>query len=224
MTSQRLKRKNLENLCGKPLVYYSIQITKYIDLISNVYVSSEDENMLDIAISLGSKAIIRPRYLSDPKITAQDVLKHAYKKIGQQVGKFPDLIVLLQPTHPLRNPEVISSAIKAISNSNDFDCLFSVMPTDELRGKIIENEFIAEFNLPRNKSLEPKMYINTGSFYIFRPEKSFLTKSFFGKKIYPYILERSPFEVDIDYPSDMEIARCLLERNKDKFPYFEIGD
>lgn len=222
MTSQRFKKKNLENLCGQPLVYYSIQIVKHINLISDVFVSSEDKAMLDTASFLGAKTIVRPKYLSDPEITTQDVLKHAYTEIGQQKGKFPDLVVLLQPTHPLRMPDPISEAIQMMKKNQEFDCLFSIVPTDELRGRIVSNKFVSEFNLPRMKSKEPKMFRNTGSFYIFRPERSFLTESFFGEKIYPFVLERSPFEIDIDYPSDMEIATCLLERNRGKFPHFEM--
>lgn len=222
MTSQRFKRKNLENLCGQPLVYYSIQIVKHIDLISDVFVSSEDKTMLDTASFLGAKTIVRPKYLSDPEITTQDVLKHVYAEICQQKGQSPDLVVLLQPTHPLRMPGPIADAIKLMGQNEAFDCLFSVMPNDELRGRIVSDSFVPEFNLPRDKATEPKLFKNTGSFYIFRPEKSFLTKSFFGRKIFPFVLERSPFEIDIDYPSDMEIATCLLERNRGKFPHFEI--
>jgi len=223
MTSQRFKRKNLENLCGQPLVYYSIQIVKYIDSIRDVFVSSEDRTMLETASVFGAKTIVRPKHLSNPDITTQDVLKHVYAEIFQQKSKFPDLVVLLQPTHPLRMPGPISDAIKLMEKNEAFDCLFSVMPNDELRGRIVSDSFVPEFNLPRDKATEPKMFTNTGSFYIFRPKRSFLTKSFFGKKIFPFVLERSPFEIDIDYPSDMEIAKCLLERNKEKFPHFDMS-
>ncbi|WP_320045032.1 acylneuraminate cytidylyltransferase family protein [uncultured Desulfobacter sp.] len=222
MTSQRFKGKNLKTLCGQPLVYYSIQAAKVAEGIDDVFVSSESQAVLDFSSLNGVKTIIRPEHLSSPEITTQAVLTHAYEEIGKKKKQFPDLVVLLQPTHPLRMPENIAQAVKIMKEHDKFDCLFSLMPTDELRGTVEGGCFVSEFNLPRNKSNEPEMFRNTGSFYIFRPGESFLTPSFFGKNIYPFILERSPFEIDIDYASDMELAKCLLDRNKKLFPHFEI--
>lgn len=222
MTSRRFKRKNLADLCGKPLIYYSIEVAKHVPLISDVYVSSENKVVLDIANSFGAKTIVRPDNLSEPYITTQDVLRHAYSEICSRTGEFPELIVLLQPTHPLRMPEQIKNAITQMEKDDRFDSLFSVMPTDELRGRISGNTFVPEFTLPRDKSKEPKLYKNTGSFYIFRPGRSFLTSSFYGEKICPFVLEHTPFEIDIDYLSDMELARCMLQTYRDKFPHFKI--
>jgi CMP-N-acetylneuraminic acid synthetase len=105
----------------------------------------------------------------------------------------------------------------------EFDSLFSVMETDELRGKIVDSVFVPEFSLPRNKAKEPKIYRNTGSFYIFRPERSFLTNSFFGEKIFPFILDRLTYDIDIDYQSDLDLAHCLLYNHKNEFLHFKIG-
>lgn len=222
MTSQRLPYKNLVDLCGNPLLYYSIEVAKHVSLIDEIYVSSEDENVLTTASSYNVKTIVRPKELSSPEITTQDVLVHAYNVIGEKTGKSPELIVLLQPTHPLRMFSSIEEALQKMISETDYDSLFVVMETDELRGRIIDNCFISEFDLPRNKRTEPKFYKNTGSFYIFRPDRSFLVQSFFGNKIYPYILDRSLFEIDIDYQSDLELARLMLSDYAHAFPHFKI--
>ncbi|MEH0019106.1 MAG: acylneuraminate cytidylyltransferase family protein [Desulfobacter sp.] len=222
MTSQRFRRKNLRELCGKPLIYYSIEVAKNVNLIADVFVSSEDAEMQKTALKYGARIIERPGALSDPKITNQDVLKHAYEHIGQKNKAYPDIMVLLQPTHPLRDPNDIENALQVMADNREYDSLFSVMKTDELRGRIIKKKYVPEFSLPRKKAEEPDMYKNTGSFYLFRPETSFLTKSFFGDKIYPFKLQRSPFEIDIDYSSDMEMAECLLDRNLEIFPHFDV--
>lgn len=222
MTSQRLPGKNLADLCGKPLIYYSIEVVKCVPSINDVYVSSEDEKVLELASSFGANIIKRPDELSEPHITTKDVLSHSYKQIGNKTGEYPELVVLLQPTHPLRKPEQIERAITIMKNKTKFDCLFSVMATDDLRGQIKKNIFVPEFPLPRIKSKEPKLYKNTGSFYIFRPHRSFLTNAFFGNKIYPFVQEGTPFEIDIDYPYDMDLCRCLLCIYQDQFPFFKI--
>lgn len=223
MTSRRLLRKNLADLCGKPLLYFSIQVAKKVSLISDIYVSSEDEEVLNVAAFYGAIPINRPSKLSLPNITNKDVLRHSYEEAKIRNGISPELVVLLQPTHPLRNPKHIEKAITIMKRNPKYDSLFSVMKTDELRGQIKSNVFKPEFPLPRVKSDEPKMYKNTGSFYIFRPDNSFLTESFFGEKIYPFVLERSPYEIDIDYFSDLELARCLLKTYLSDFPYFKTG-
>jgi len=223
MTSQRLPNKNMANLCGNPLIYYSIQIAKNVSLIDEVYVSSEDTRMLDYASSCNVGTILRPSELSQPHVTTKEVLCHSYDKIGVRTGMFPDLVVLLQPTHPLRMPEHVYNAIKKMAENIEFDSLFSVMQTDELRGKIVDGVFLPEFPLPRNKSIEPKFYRNTGSFYIFRPERTFLTNSFFGKKIYPFIFDRLVYDIDIDYQSDLDLAQCLLYNHQNDFSHFKFG-
>jgi CMP-N-acetylneuraminic acid synthetase len=223
MTSKRLPNKNMANLCGNPLIYYSIQIAKSVSLIDEVYVSSEDSKIFDYAMSCNVGTIVRPSELSQPHVTTKEVLCHSYEKIGSRTGTFPDLVVLLQPTHPLRMPEHVYNAIKIMAERIEFDSLFSVMETDELRGKIVDGIFVPEFPLPRNKTKEPKFYRNTGSFYIFRPERTFLTNSFFGKKIYPFILDRLVYDIDIDYQSDLDLAQCLLYNHKNEFLHFKFG-
>ena len=182
ISSQRFRRKNLADLCGCPLIYYSIEAAILVPSISEVYVSSEDAKVLDVAVSYGAHTIVRPEELSQPNVSNQEVLSHAYYEIGAQTGKYPDFIVLLQPTHPLRMPMNIESALKTMSEKKGYDALFSVVEIGELRGQIINNAFIPEFPLPRNKIKEPRLYKNTGSFYVFRPSSSFLTDTFFGKK------------------------------------------
>lgn len=222
MTSQRFKRKNLHELCGNPLIYYSIRVAETVNLIKDIFVSSEDKMMQKTALYYGARIIERPEELSDPQITNQDVLRHAYEHIGQLNNAYPDIVILLQPTHPLRHPDQINEAIQVMIDNRGYDSLFSVMRTDELRGRIVNGSYVPEFSLPRNRSKEPVIYKNTGSFYLFRPASSFLTDSFFGDNIYPFILPRSPFEVDIDYLSDMETAECLLNRKSEQFPHFDI--
>ncbi len=222
MTSQRLPKKNVVDLCGYPLIYYSIEIAKQVSLICNTYVSSEDEQVLELAASLGAKQIHRPKELSKSDISNQDVLVHSYKTIGSLKVGFPDLVILLQPTHPLRMIQDITRAVQAMIEYPEYDSLFSVTKIDELRGQIINKEFVPEFSLPRKRNNEPDFYKNTGSFYIFRPETSFMTPSFFGRKIFPFVLESSLFEIDIDYPEDLEIARYIMSVYHGEFSHFNL--
>lgn len=217
MTSMRLPGKNMKMLCGYPLVYYSIKVASLVKEIEHIIVSSEDKEVLRTAIEFGAIPLSRPRSLSGGKVTNITVLKHFYKKFSEKA----EIVVLLQPNHPLRHPEDIANAIDLFKQV-DADSLFSVAKTDQLLGRIENGFFVPEFPLPRNKASEPVRYKNTGSFYIFTPDRSFLTESPFGEKIVPYVLGRPEFEVDIDTASDMRLATCLLESNAERFNHFDI--
>ncbi len=224
MTSRRLPRKNIVDLCGKPLIYYSIRVGQLVKQIDSVYVSSEDDGILSLSIGYGANSILRPGELSKPDITNKYVMSHAAETIRSGAGKYPELVVLLQPTHPLRKPADIEQGITMMLDNPLADSLFTIVRSDDLRGQIIDGRFVPEFQLPRNRLKEPVMYRNCGSFYIFRPERTFLSDSFFGRNILPLVLSRPEFEVNIDSYSDLIQARCLLESNKEEFGHFDISD
>src|SRR5690606_17161773 len=120
----------------------------------------------------------------------QQVLAHALEVIKAECGENPALLVLLQPTHPFRQVAGIERGSKALQNDAAGDCLFSILRTDKLRGLIDEGRFIPEFPLPRNKKEEPALYRNTGSFYIFRVERTLARGKLFGDHIVPLELHR----------------------------------
>jgi CMP-N-acetylneuraminic acid synthetase len=224
MTSKRCPNKNMATLMNRPLIYFSIKVAQLVNAVNEIYVSSENEAVLIAARKLSAKTIKRPNHLSLPTITTQEVLRNAYEHLAKNEGFIPDIVLLLQPTHPFRNAADVQEAIEEFSKNTDYDSLLSVKKTDELRGKIHQGRFVSEFPLPRDKKKEPEMYTNTGSFYLFRPKRSFLTASFFGDRIFPYVLNRSTIDIDIDYPEDLETARCLLQTYADRYPQFFGGE
>ncbi len=214
MTSVRLPGKNLIDLCGKPLLYYSIRAAQLTNNIDEVYVSSEDNRVLNAATLFGATPILRPAELSMPHVPNIEVLRHFYDHLQQK----PKEVILLQPTHPLRHPTDLEKAINLFINSAA-DCLLSVIEVNGLLNEI-DNRTNQLKGKSKNKTLMSKMYKNTGSFYIFRPKKTFITETFFGKNIITYILKRPDLEVDIDTEYDLKLARCLLNTYKNEFHFF----
>jgi N-acylneuraminate cytidylyltransferase len=224
MTSIRLPRKNLADLGGYPLFYYSVRAAQLCPNVNEVFVSSESAEVLEAANKYGAHCISRPAELSLPNVTNADVLHHALQEMTNKMGKEPDLTVLLQPTHPLRIPSDITKGIYAMLNDDTADCLFSLVKIDELRGVIQDSRFIPEYPLPRNKQFETKRYRNTGSFYIFRTARTIRLGKLFTSEIIPLVLSNPQFEIDVDEASDLELARSLLEANKMRFSmYAEIN-
>lgn len=224
LTSVRLPRKNVADLGGRPLFYYSVRAAQLCPEIDSVYVSSEAPEILETAAGFGAEVIERPVELSDPKVTNLGVLEHALAEISHRRGGVPELLVLLQPTHPLRQPSAISRGVEQMRRDPQADTLLSVLKTDELRGEIRDGRYIPEFSLPRNKATEPNLYRNTGSFYIFRVANTVARGRMFTDSFLPLVLDRPEFEVDIDETSDLELARCVLAANREAFAdFFEDG-
>ena len=79
--SKGIPNKNLVDLCGKPMIYYSIEASKQ-SLVKETWVSSDSEEILDISKNLGAKTIKRPLELSDDNATSEAVLLHFAKNVN----------------------------------------------------------------------------------------------------------------------------------------------
>ena len=210
--SKRLPRKNVEDLCGKPLIAWSIEAglkSKYID---KVVVSSDDEEILNTASKLRIDTIKRPDILASDTATSFDAIKHVLS-----ISKNYDYVVLLQPTSPLRNNTHIDKAIKLLEQKNA-DAIISVCEMDHspLWSNTLQEDGALDTFLrdnvsdKRSQELE-KYYRVNGAIYICKLDKLLKEESFFLKEnIYAYIMNRAS-SVDIDEQIDLDFARVLAK-------------
>lgn len=112
-----VKRKNLRDLGGLPLVAHTIKAAAKSSLLTTFCVSTEDEEIANVSKSFGAPVpFVRPMHLA-PDVKSELVVQHAleeYEKLGQ---KF-DAVLMLQPTSPFRSPGTIDKAIKMFINSD----------------------------------------------------------------------------------------------------------
>lgn len=94
-----VKRKNIRSFCGKPLIYWTIDASKRSKYIDKVYVSTEDEEIKDISLIFGAEVLDRPKSLAQNDSHIKDVMKYHIEELGLGDN---DLIVLLNPTSPIR--------------------------------------------------------------------------------------------------------------------------
>jgi len=102
-----VKRKNVREFCGKPLIYWTIEACKKSKYIDEFYVSTEDEEIKNVSLSFGAKVLDRPKSLAENNSHIKDVMKYHIEELG--LGN-NDLLVLLNPTSPIR----ISNGINII--------------------------------------------------------------------------------------------------------------
>ena len=181
--SKRLPRKNLLDLCGKPLIAWSIEAALKSKYISKVIVSSDDEEILNIAKEYKADFIKRPDELASDTATTFDALKHTLENVGKY-----DYVVLLQPTSPLRSEKHIDEAIELLEEKSA-DAIISVceMEHSPLWSNILDenldmSNFLRDEVLNKRSQDLPKYYRLNGAIYICKTEELLENKGFFIKE------------------------------------------
>ena len=212
--SKGIPGKNIALVGGKPLIAWSIEralASKYLG--SKVYVTSDSDEILDVARGYGAKGISRPAELSSDAATSESAITHALQVIEKE-GVRPDYVVFLQATSPLRAPDHIDLAIERLLSEKG-DSLFSAMPVKDffLWGKRPDTFFSKNFdyrNRKRRQDLETS-WLENGSIYVFK--RSLLEKETnrLGGKICVLEMDRI-HSIQIDEPDDLEMADYFLRK------------
>lgn len=208
--SKRIPKKNIKDFCGKPIIAYSIEAALQSELFDEVMVSTDDEDIAEVAQQYGAKVpFMRSEKNSDDFATTDDVLKEVLREYEKQ-GLYFDMMCCIYPTAPFVTSQKLKDAYKRFVTSG-VDMLqpvvaFSFPPQ---RAFIITGGTLnykhPECALMRSQDLE-KMYHDAGQFYIYRVE-SFLDKIVQGKNIDMLPFEIDELEVqDIDNITDWKLA------------------
>jgi len=223
--SKSIPRKNIMLINGKPMLAWTIMAALESKLIDRVIVSTDDQEIADVALSYGAEVpFLRPNDISGDLSTDIEFHKHALSWLKTEEGYEPDQVVNLRPTTPYRSSEVIDKAISTFSKNPDADSLRSVhMATespfkmwfiDESRLKpVMENLDHNEcYNQPRQ--LLPNVYWQDGYIDITRPRVIFDQNSTTGKYIIPFLIEEQ--SIDIDYMDTFDLAEKQLKEKTSK--------
>tara|TARA_B100001939_G_C16824530_1_gene565859 strand:+ start:221 stop:889 length:669 start_codon:yes stop_codon:yes gene_type:complete len=202
--SKRLKNKNIKNFMGKPLIYWTIKQSLAVKLIDRVIVSTEDIKIAKIAKSCGAEVpFMRPTKLSGDHISATDVIRNTIKKL-----KFNGIVVLLQPTSPLR---VKKDIIKGISMINDnVQSAMSVYKFPHPSEITTLNEIGKKFS-PISKTKE--LNIANGAVYVATSNWLLKNHTFYCEDVYTYEMSVEN-SIDIDDAYQFKIAEAMFKLRK----------
>ena len=213
--SKRIPKKNIRNLAGKPLICYSIEAAKRSKFINKIIVSTDDMEIAKIAGKCGAEVIMRPKSLAQDKTPTIPVLQHAVSFLKENENYSPEIIVLLQPTSPLRNSGDIDITIKKLidenSDSAETFCEVKEHPASMFRIKNGMAFPIDKKNLKKRTQDLPKLYRENGAVYAFKKDLLMKKGTVYGKKHLPVIMpaERS---IDIDEEIDFSIAELIMKK------------
>ena len=209
--SKEIKKKNIVQIGGYPLISYSIEAAKRSKFIKKIFVSTDGKDIAKVAEKYGAKIIFRPQKLSSDTTQIEPAVLHAIKCIDKIYREKVDNIVLLQPTSPLRKSDDLDNAIKKFINEKA-DSLFSCVNLHPCVWKY-KNSRILPLNYNpfkrQNRQNMSQTLIENGSIYITKRKIYETKRNRLGGKISKYIMENySVFEVDTK--NDLKFFSTLL--------------
>jgi CMP-N,N'-diacetyllegionaminic acid synthase len=203
--SKGLHNKNVKKLCGKPLIVWSIESGLASEYIDEVIVSTDYQSIADISKKHGAYVpFLRPDYLATDTASTFDAVKNVIDFYKNELNKFFDYIVLLEPTSPLRKDVDIDNMIEKITNNNHFDSIISIGEVHEhpsiMKKITLDGEMISFCNnleIESRRQDNDPAYFPYGVAYIAKTNILLNEKSFYTKKCNFHIIDRYQcYEID----------------------------
>lgn len=211
--SRRLTSKNIINLYGSPLIAYTIRAARKSKYINRIICSTDSIAIASIAQKYGAEIpYIRPKKLALNKTTSIDSLIHVLNYLEKKQNYYPDIVVLLQPTSPLRTERHIDQAIE-LFYSKQPKSLVSVKKIKEyiycLRVIVDGKLRSVGRKFPGKISDVGDYYCANGAIYIATQEIIQGLKTFWTNDTIPYIMD-DVASIDIDTEFDLRTAEVFL--------------
>ncbi len=221
--SKGIPLKNISPLAGKPLIGYTGDVIQQLDYVDRAVVSTDHEQIAEIAQSYGIAApFYRPETLSGDVIGDADVLHHALCEMEQQDDTRYDIVVMLQPTSPLRRPEHVTRSIETLLEGK-YDAVWTVSETDSkghpLKQLVISAEHTLEFYDPKGAAIIARqqltpVYHRNGVAYVMTRECLLEKHSIKGEKTGSVVIDE--FVANIDTEFDILLAEWFLKKQIDE--------
>ncbi|MEW5681723.1 MAG: acylneuraminate cytidylyltransferase family protein [Pseudomonadota bacterium] len=212
--SKGIPDKNIRIVNGLPLICWSIKQAQACPMISRVLVSTDSEKIAEIAVAAGAEVpALRPAELAQDTTSTEAVMLHAQQ---HWLGDNDDnVIVLLQPTSPLRFADSLARAI-SLFEQQQADSLVSVCESHAFFWKHPQNPQ-AQYDFmhrPRRQDIKPedKQYRENGSIYLTKNSVLRQDKNRLGGRIAMFCMQEQE-SWEIDSLTDLTIVAALMQEN-----------
>jgi CMP-N,N'-diacetyllegionaminic acid synthase len=200
--SKGIPRKNLAPLAGKPLLAWTVDAARGAQELTRVVVSTDDD---EIAAAAGVEVLRRPPELAEDDTPMLDVVRHAVGELS------PDVVVVLQPTSPLRRAEHVDACVRLLLESGA-DAVLSVVEVphafrpDSLMD-VVDGRLVARGGA-RIRQEKALVYARNGPAVLARRADR-LGDDLYAGDVRPFVMDARD-SLDVDDPHDLELAELLL--------------
>jgi CMP-N,N'-diacetyllegionaminic acid synthase len=209
--SKGIPHKNLLNLCGKPLIAWTVEQARAARGVDVVAVSSDSDNILAAAEAAGAVGVRRPEDISGDLASSESAWLHALDATDERMGRF-ERVVALQATSPIRESSDIENALATFDREH-LDSLLSVCEVEDYFNWRIGQEGPEPINYDyRNRRMRQqieKRYLENGSFYVLVPSLLREQSNRLGGKIGFHVMERHKM-FQIDRPEDVKLCAAIM--------------
>lgn len=211
--SKGVPEKNIKELGSKPLVAHAIECALQSTTVSKIVLSTDDEKIAIMGRQYDIDVLKRPAYLAEDNSNVVETVEHVIKKYNEDF----DLIVLLQPTSPLRTYSDLDHIVNLLIGKTEIDGVISVVPMNDTHParmyNLMENDELSPLidsgESMRRQDLTPVYYRN-GCFYAVRTKAFITQKTFMVEKKIAYVMNPD-WLVNIDTMRDFKLATLLYE-------------
>lgn len=221
--SKGLQDKNIKDLCGKPLIGWTIEQSKASKFIDEIFVSTDSLKIANVAKEFGVNVpILRPEELAKDSSSSMDVVDHVLSYF-ENINTFFDYILLLEPTSPLRKVDDLDSAIKLAVENESVDGVISLgevhmehpMIVKKLNQKGKIESYIENVKKISQRQQTDKAYFPYGVVYMIKTKVFKNSRTFYTNNVIPYFIERwQNYEVDDIY--DFIAIEAILKKIKEE--------
>ena len=212
--SKGIPKKNIIDFCGKPLIAWTIMQAMGAKEVTDVGVSSDSIEILEVSKRYGANIIIRPEKISGDDEPSESAWQHAIDFIENQSKQSIDYVLAPQVTSPLRHSTDFSNAIVQIK-SEGADSLLSVAKVEDFfiwGRKNRENPQSINYDYKDRKPRQiiEKTYLENGSFYLFKPQVLIKENNRLGGDISLFLMDKYKM-FQIDHIEDIELSSVIMK-------------
>ncbi len=214
--SKGFSNKNMAIIRGQSLLERAVRKGVECEAIDDVYVSTDSGEYEEVARKAGAKSVgLRPAHLAGDTVKTIDVVIDLLPKLDRAY----DIVVLLQPTGPVRTVAEIEFAIEMLREQTDLEAVVSVSRLFEphpCKLKVISADgylkpFLEDCKRELPRQILREVYWLTGSIYVIRARALVEQHTFFPNKTRPFIMNRA---VNIDSEDDLILLDALIREGK----------
>ena len=222
--SKGVPGKNIMQLCGKPLISYTILSAMESDLLDRLVVSTDSKKIADVVSNnFDIEVINRPAEYARDNSPIEEALIHGIEYLNSTINYQADIIVWMQPNVPIRDKGIIDKAISMLLNSDADSCItcYEATQIPELM-KVINTEGFLE---PCEKDIDgirrqelPRKFLADGSVVVLRAENLFKYKGvrkahiYMGEKVIPLVQTKRKYSVEIDDFEDFGLVELYMKK------------